>query len=101
MPGFFEAFENLGTVPEKKFTVTIDGKEAEVDLSTKKNIILKGEQAYTWKDGTIVEKPTTKKTNLSYKTLKRSKYGYEFHNHDPHWPKHLVEGGFSWQIESE
>jgi len=101
MPGFFEALSNLPPVPKRKHTVTVDGKVTEVDLQTKKMIMLKGEQAFTWKDNRIVEKPKPKRQGVTYRTLKKDKYGYSFHGADAHWPDRIVEGGFSWQIQSE
>ena len=101
MPGFFEALENFQPMERKKPTVTIEGKTVEVDIETKKKIMRAGEQAYTWKDGEIHLKPTPRKACVTYRKLKRDKYGYEFHDGDPHWPTKIVEGGFSWQTESE
>jgi hypothetical protein len=101
MPGFFEAFKKVKTRPEKKYSVIIDGKEVQVDVNTKRKIIMKGEQAFTWKDAKVIEKPKSTRHKVSYKILKRDKYGFIFYESDPHWPVDLAEGGFTWQKESE
>lgn len=101
MEEFFKAIRNLKDIPTKKHTVVVDGRTVEVDLETKKKVIQNGEQAYEWKDGKIVLKPKPTKPKVSYRTLKRDKYGYEFYDSDPHWPGQVVEGGYTWQTESE
>jgi hypothetical protein len=100
MPGFFEALSNLPPIPTKKLFVNVAGQEYEVTLEKKKWAIQHGEENRMIKDGEIVVKPTPK-PKTRYSVLKKATKGYTFHDNDIHWPNKIVEGGVTWQIESE
>mgnify|MGYP000939448204 CR=1 FL=1 len=100
MPGFFEALSNLPPIPTKKLFVNVAGQEYEVTLEKKKWAIQHGEENLMIKDGEIVVKPTPK-PKTRYSVLKKATKGYTFHDNDIHWPNKIVEGGVTWQIESE
>ena len=103
MPGFFEAAEEVwGKEPKKKkiYTVNIQGKEIEVSLEKKLEIMKHGEEAYMMERGKIVSRPI-KKNNIKKPVLKKSDKGYKFYHNDPLWVESIVEEGFSWQIEQE
>ena len=99
---FFEAAKQVwGKAPkEKKYTVTIEGKEIEVSLEKSLEIQQAGEEAFMLQDGKIMRIPI-KKNNLRKPVLKKSDKGYKFYDNDPLWVESIVEEGFSWQIESE
>jgi|TARA_R110000803_G_scaffold53373_1_gene109590 hypothetical protein len=102
---FFEAAKQVwGKAPkEKKYTVTIEGKEIEVSLEKNLEIMKHGEEAFMLQDEKIVRRPI-KKNNLKKPILKKQlpgKLGYKFYDNDPLWVESVVEEGFSWQIESE
>ena len=102
---FFEAAKQVwGKAPkEKKYTVTIEGKEIEVSLEKNLEIMKHGEEAFMLQDEKIVRRPI-KKNNLKKPILKTQlpgKLGYKFYDNDPLWVESVVEEGFSWQIESE
>ena len=102
---FFEAAKQVwGKAPkEKKYTVTIEGKEIEVSLEKNLEIMKHGEEAFMLQDEKIVRRPI-KKNNLKKPILKKQlpgKLGYKFYDNDPLWVEAVVEEGFSWQIESE
>ncbi len=100
MPGLIEALQNLPEPKQKKFFVTVQGKEYEVSLEKKiwaKDI---GEENLVIKDGEIVKKPV-KSLKAIYPTLKEAEKGYLFEDNDIHWPNKIAEGGMTWQIKSE
>ena len=102
---FFEAAKQVwGKAPkEKKYTVTIEGKEIEVSLEKNLEIMKHGEEAFMLQDEKIVRRPI-KKNNLKKPILKKQlpgKLGYKFYDNDPLWVDSIVEEGFSWQIEQE
>tara|TARA_R110001606_G_scaffold7299_2_gene32296 strand:+ start:581 stop:901 length:321 start_codon:yes stop_codon:yes gene_type:complete len=102
---FFEAAKQVwGKAPkEKKYTVTIEGKEIEVSLEKNLEIMKHGEEAFMLQDEKIVRRPI-KKNNLKKPILKKQlpgKLGYKFYDNDPLWVESVVEEGFVWQIESE
>tara|TARA_B110000902_G_scaffold30243_1_gene32577 strand:+ start:111 stop:431 length:321 start_codon:yes stop_codon:yes gene_type:complete len=102
---FFEAAKQVwGKAPkEKKYTVTIEGKEIEVSLEKCLEIQQAGEEAFMLQDGKIMRIPR-KTNNLKKPVLKKQlpgKPGYKFYDNDPLWVESIVEEGFSWQIEQE
>ena len=99
---FFEAAKQVWSKApkEKKYTVTIEGKEIEVSLEKSLEIQQAGEEAFMLQDGKIMRIPI-KKNNLRKPVLKKSDKGYKFYDNDPLWVESIVEEGFSWQIESE
>ena len=100
MPGLIEALQNLPEPKQKKFFVTVQGKEYEVSLEKKiwaKDI---GEENLVIKDGEIAKKPV-KSLKTIYPTLKEAEKGYLFEDNDIHWPNKIAEGGMTWQIKSE
>jgi hypothetical protein len=102
---FFEAAKQVWSKApkEKKYTVTIEGKEIEVSLEQSLEVQQVGEEAFMLQDGKIVRRPI-KKNDLKNLVLKKQlpgKSGYKFYDNDPLWVESIVEEGFSWQIESE
>ena len=102
---FFEAAKQVWSKApkEKKYTVTIEGKEIEVSLEKSLEIQQAGEEAFMLQDGKIMRIPR-KTNNLKKPVLKKQlpgKSGYKFYDNDPLWVESIVEEGFSWQIESE
>ena len=75
----------------KKFKVTIEGKELEVELKKKLEIQQVGEDKYMLEGNNIVLKPKPK-TNRTFPML-------EAHNQDPYWIE--TDEGILWQINSE
>ena len=102
---FFEAAKQVWSKApkEKKYTVTIEGKEIEVSLEKNLEIMKHGEEAFMLQDEKIVRRP--RKPNILKKpVLKKQlpgKPGYKFYDNDPLWVESIVEEGFSWQIEQE
>jgi hypothetical protein len=97
---FFEAAKQVWSKApkEKKYTVTIEGKEIEVSLEKSLEIQQAGEEAFMLQDGKIMRIPR-KTNNLKKPVLKKP--GYKFYDNDPLWVESIVEEGFSWQIEQE
>ena len=100
MLDLLKAIKESGPEPDKKFFVTIEDKEVEVSLAKKLEVMKHGEGAYMWKGDTFVLKPKPK-IKTTYRTLQKDKQGYDFVNGDIHWPDQIVEGGYTWQRESE
>ena len=79
MSSIFEALGNFqNKKKDKKHFAKIEGKDIEVTLEQKLNII-----------------------KSKYKKLLDAEKGYHFHDDDIHWPKAIGKGGKSWQIEYE
>ena len=100
MPGLFEALKNMPKREPKKFFITVQGKEHEVSLEKKLWARQHNEENLILKDGEIVVKPAPK-PKIRYSVLKKASKGYTFQDSDIHWPNAVVEGGETWQIESE
>ena len=100
MPGFFEAMANMPVPVVKKHIVTIQGKEIEVELAKKIEIMRSGEDKYMLQNNTVVLRPSPK-TNRRFPELRTDENGYNFHEGDPYWVQGTIEEGHTWQIESE
>lgn len=77
MSGLFDALKNFKPVSKKHF-VTVEGKQVEVSLKQKLEIIQHGEENYILKDG----KPTLKEI----KTQRNTFAEIENMTADPFWP---------------
>ena len=99
MPGFFEVLQNLPEPAVKEFSINVQGKEYEVSLKKKKWAIEQGEENLIVQDGEIVRK--AHEPYARYRKLVKADKGYYFEDNDIHWPIDIVEGGVTWQIESE
>ena len=86
---------------KKKHFVTIEGKEFEVSLQKKLEIIQHGEESYTIEDGQVVKKKPRAIKSKYRKLLKTEGKGYHLYDGDAHWPEKVAEGGLTWQIEYE
>jgi|TARA_R110000803_G_scaffold128592_1_gene196041 hypothetical protein len=102
MTEFFKAFENLAPQKKKVHTVNIQGKEIEVSLEKKLEIMKStgGEDGFILEGEKIVPKPVVK-ASRKLPVLRKSDRGYKFYDNDPLWVESIVEEGFAWQIESE
>jgi hypothetical protein len=100
MSELLKALQNLPLLMEKKHLVTIQGKTVEVSLERSLEVIKHGADAYMWKGDEFVHKPKpTYKT--TYRTLQKDDCGYDFLDGDIHWPNKIINGGVTWQKESE
>lgn len=77
MSELFDALKNFKPAPKKHF-VTVEGKQVEVSLKHKLEIIQHGEENYILKDG----KPALKET----KTKRNTFAEIENMTADPFWP---------------
>jgi hypothetical protein len=84
----------------KKHFVDIDGKQHEVSLEKKLEVLKHGEENFVLKDGKIVLRPPLKRKTV-YPVLKEVDRGYVFEQNDIHWPSGTAEGGMAWLIEQE
>jgi len=100
MPGLFDALKNMPKREQKKFFITVQGKEHEVSLEKKLWSQQHGEDNLILKDGEIVVKPALLPKS-KYRTLVKSQKGYFFEDNDIHWPNKIAEGGVTWQTKSE
>ena len=100
MPGFFEALSNMPPVKEMVLKVEIDGKEVEVDKKLHSEILKYGRDSFEIKKGVIVRKPI-QKFGKHYELLVKDESGYSLHDGHVYWPDQIIEGGVTWQIESE
>ena len=100
MPGFFEAMANMPEPRVKKHMVTIQGKEIEVELAKKIEIMRSGEDKYMLEGDEIIMKPIPK-TNKKFPVLCTDENGYKFYTGDPYWVQGTIEEGYTWQIERE
>jgi len=89
----------VATVVKKHF-VNVDGKQHEVSLEKKVEMLKHGEENYMFKDNRIVLRPPLKRKTV-YPVLKQADRGYVFEQHDIHWPCGTEEGGMIWLIEQE
>jgi len=100
MPGLIETLQNLPEPKEKKFFVTVQGKEYEVSLEKKKWTLQQGEDNLIVKNGEIVLKPKPK-PKTQYSVLRQAQKGFVFQDDDIHWPTGIQKGGKIWLIEQE
>ena len=100
MSELLKAFQNLPPVPKKKHFVTIQGKTVEVSLKRSLEVLRHGADAYIWQGNEFVLKPKPK-TKTTYRTLQKDTRGYDFLDGDIHWPNKIIDGGVTWQRESE
>jgi len=100
MSEIFKALANLPKREPKKHFVTVDGKQIEVSLKKKLEIINHGEDSYMLEEEKIVLKPTPR-LKSKFRKLLASENGYHFVDDDIHWPEKVAEGGKTWQIEYE
>ena len=103
MKEFFEALAKLKKPEPKKHFVTVEGKQFQVSLSKKLEMLRVGEANYLIKPSKFgpqfVLKPKINKRD--YKILKKADAGYDFYDHDPYYPMDHVRGGWQWQHEQE
>jgi hypothetical protein len=100
MPGFFEALENFNPKEPPKPTVEIQGKKLEVTPEVFQKVQKHGAENFELKNGKISLKSIFI-IGKTYEILVKADKGYDFHDHDPYYPRDIVEGGFAWQIKSE
>ena len=100
MPGFFDALENFKPKERAKPTVEIQGNTIEVTPDMFEKVQKHGAENFELKNKKVVLKPTFI-VGKTHETLVKTKKGYNFHDNDPYYPKDIVEGGFTWQIELE
>ena len=97
MPGFFEALQNLPEPEAKRSFHNVQGKEYEV--TSRKEIWAKSKARKTYCQGWRNSDESTP-SQSKYRKLVKADKGYYFED-DIHWPNEIVEGGVTWQIESE
>lgn len=91
---------NLPQAKLKKHFVDIGGKQVEVSLEKKLEVIKNGEENYVLtKFGIALRKPTKPRTR--YSVLKKVDKGYSFEQGDIHWPNGTIDKGETWLIEYE
>ena len=100
MSAIFKAMANLPKREPKKHFVTEDGKEIEVALEKKLEMMRHGFDQYMMEDGKIVLKPVPK-IKSKFKKLVDVDKGYHFIDDDIHWPEKIDRGGKAWRIEYE
>lgn len=100
MSEIFKALANLPKREQKKHFVTVDGKQIEVKLEKKLEMLRHGEESYMLDEGQIVLKPKPR-LKSKFRKLLASENGYHFIDDDIHWPEKVAEGGKTWQIEYE
>ena len=100
MSAIFKALANLPKREPKKHFVTVDGKEIEVALEKKLEMMRHGFDQYMMEDGKIVLKPVPK-IKSKFKKLVDVDKGYHFIDDDIHSPEKIDKGGKAWRIEYE
>jgi len=104
MSELLKALKGLPPQKVKKHYVTIQGKQYQVSLRKRIEIMRNGEANYmikpTKSGPEIVPKPRPK-SKVQYPVLKKANKGYVFQDGDIHWPTAVVEGGEAWLIEQE
>ena len=100
MSAIFKALANLPKREPKKHFVTVDGKEIEVALEKKLEMMRHGFDQYMMEDGKIVLKPVPK-IKSKFKKLVDVDKGYHFIYDNIHWPEKIDKGGKAWRIEYE
>jgi hypothetical protein len=101
MSELLKALQNLPTKKEKIYTVCIMGKDVSVTLEQKLEVLKHGEDAYHWVSADNFELKPAPKKKTQFSVLKKTRKGYVFQSGDIHWPNAVIDGGESWQIESE
>ena len=104
MSELLKAFGNLAPQEIKKHYVTIQGKQYQVGLHKKLEIMRNGEENYMIKPAKfgpeIILKPK-KTVKAQFPVLKEATKGYVFQDGDIHWPNGVAEGGEAWLMEQE
>jgi hypothetical protein len=94
------ALQSLPQAKSKKHFVDIGGKQVEVSLEKKLEVIKNGAENYViTKFGIALRKPSKPKTR--YSVLKKVDKGYSFEQGDIHWPNGTIDKGETWLIEYE
>lgn len=96
-----ELFKDI-VIPQtkKRHFIEVDGKNIEVSLQKKVEILNNGIGNYILENNEVVLKPKVK-TQRTYSELRKDSKGYVFLDHDPYWPADIIEGGYTWQTPSE
>ena len=104
MSELLKALQGFKPRPEKKHFVNIEGKQYEVSLKKKLEIMQNGEENYMIKPAKfgpqILLKPKPKRKQ-GYSVLKTATRGYVFEDNDIHWPNGVKDNGETWLIEYE
>jgi len=104
MSELFKALQQLKPRPEKKHYVNIEGKQYQVSLKKKLEIMNNGEENYMIKPAKfgpqMILKPTPKRKHR-YSVLTSATKGYAFEDGDIHWPNEVKENGETWLIKYE
>tara|TARA_A100001011_G_C14128037_1_gene764200 strand:+ start:152 stop:466 length:315 start_codon:yes stop_codon:yes gene_type:complete len=104
MSELLEALKGLPPLKKKKHFVTIEGKQYQVGLQKKLEIMRNGEENYMIKPAKfgpeILLKPKPK-AKTRHPVLKNAVKGYSFEQGDIHWPNGIVKDGEAWLIEYE
>ncbi len=100
MSKVFEVLKNLPPIPEKKHTVTVQGKIIEVTLDKKLEILKHGEEKYMLKQGELMLKPVVK-AKIRFAKLVKGGRGHNFVDGNPFWIDGESEEGYTWQIDTE
>lgn len=85
---------------KKRHFVEFEGKNIEVSLEKKIEILHNGIENYILENNEFVLKSKVK-TQRTYTELRKDNKGYAFLDSDPYWPADIVEGGYTWQTPSE
>ncbi len=104
MSELFKALQQFKPRPEKIHYVNIEGKQYQVSLKKKLEIMNNGEENYMIKPAKfgpeILLRPTPKRKHL-YSVLKPATKGFVFEDSDIHWPNDIKDNGEAWVIEYE
>ena len=100
MSKVFDVLKNLPPLPEKKHTVTVQGKIIEVTLQKKLEILKHGEEKYIMKQGEVVLKPVVK-AKIRFNKLVKGGKGHKFVDENPFWIDGQAEEGYTWQTDTE
>ena len=99
-----KALQGFKPRPEKKHFVNIEGKQYQVSLKKKLEVMHTGEENYMIKPAKfgpqILLKPKPKKKQR-YSVLTSAPKGYVFEDDDIHWPNDVKDNGETWLIEYE
>jgi len=104
MSELLKALQGRPPVTEKKHFVEIEGKQYQVSLEKKLEIMKYGEENYTIKPtdhGPEISLKPKPKPKTRYSVLRKSEKGYGFEQGDIHWPNAIIENGETWLIEYE
>lgn len=100
MSELVKALRDLPPVKVTKYFVRIDGKQVEVSMQQKIEIIQHGECNYKL-DGDQVVRRILPVNKTTHPLLSKAQVGYIFEQGDIHWPIGMADGGETWQIEYE